>query len=90
LGREPEALAERWGQRQKEVSERLGSGDLISVAEVVRDMTHAACLRRPSASDRELCETAHGLLEAELLAVLGDSASADIERVLSEGSTAAR
>jgi len=75
-------LPRQWHERQKAAAETLGSGDLVSLAELVRDFSHAAHTKRPAVSDRELCATARELLETELTAILGVNAARQVEQRL--------
>lgn len=93
LSAPPQALAGNWRQRQKEATCRFSSGELLLVAELVRDFAHAAEARGLATTDRELYEKARGLLEDELRAALEMSASstaAAVDRRLPAGATRCR
>lgn len=93
LSAPPQGLPANWRERQKETMRRLGSGELLLVAELVRDFAHAAQAKRPATTDRELYDKSRGLLEDELRAVLGMSASrtaAAIDRRLPAGAARCR
>jgi CarD family transcriptional regulator len=84
LGALPRPLVGDWRTRQKEAARKLGSGELVSRAELVRDLTHAAGAKPLAVNDRELCKIARELLEGELTAVLGESAGREIGRRLAD------
>jgi RNA polymerase-interacting CarD/CdnL/TRCF family regulator len=90
LAAEPRPLEGNWRDRQKRSTELLGGGDPLALADLVRDMSHAAQRKRPAAGDRQLCETARELLEAELTVVLGSDAAEEVARRLPEPAEAAR
>lgn len=75
LSAPPRPLAERWRERQKNGALTLGSGELLAVAGLLRDLAHAAQAKSPSTTDRELYDTARDLLDGEVQAVVGASAS---------------
>lgn len=78
----PRPLDCQWRDRQRNAAERLGTGDLLDLAALVRDFAHAARMKRPPAGDREIYQTAQELLEAELTAVLGGDAARKIHQRL--------
>lgn len=80
----PRVLPRQWHERQKAAAETLGSGDLVGLAGLVRDFSHAAHTKRPAASDREVCATARELLEIELTAILGTQAAPQLDHCLPE------
>ena len=58
-----EPLPARWPKRQHEAGARLGSGDLILLAELVRDLSHAGAARpgrRRSPAPRERARALRG------------------------------
>jgi RNA polymerase-interacting CarD/CdnL/TRCF family regulator len=75
LSAPPQAVAENWRQRQKDAQSALASGKLLLVAELVRDLAHAAQARSLATTDHGIYEKARGLLEDELRAALEMSAS---------------
>ncbi len=60
-----------WSRRAKEYEQKINSGDLISIAEVVRDLHRADDQREQSYSERQLYEAALERLTRELAAVKG-------------------
>ena len=60
-----------WSRRAQEYEQKINSGDLISIAEVVRDLHRADDQREQSYSERQLYEAALERLTRELAAVQG-------------------
>ncbi len=74
-----------WSRRAQEYEQKINSGDLISIAEVVRDLHRAEDQPEQSYSERQLYEAALERLTREVAAVEkldeGDAA-AKVETVL--------
>ncbi|MFV2035737.1 MAG: CarD family transcriptional regulator [Halocynthiibacter sp.] len=60
-----------WSRRAQEYEQKIHSGDLISIAEVVRDLHRTDDQREQSYSERQLYEAALERLTRELAAVSG-------------------
>ena len=60
-----------WSRRAQEYEQKINSGDLISIAEVVRDLHRADEQREQSYSERQLYEAALERLTREVAAVSG-------------------
>ena len=58
-----------WSRRAQEYEQKINSGDLISIAEVVRDLHRNDDQREQSYSERQLYETALERLTREVAAV---------------------
>jgi len=58
-----------WSRRAQEYEAKINSGDLISIAEVVRDLHRASDQPEQSYSERQIYEAALGRLARELAAV---------------------
>lgn len=65
-----------WSRRAQEYEQKINSGDLIAIAEVVRDLHRADDQREQSYSERQLYEAALERLTREVAAVTGDEAAA--------------
>ncbi len=65
-----------WSRRAQEYEQKINSGDLISIAEVVRDLHRTDDQREQSYSERQLYEAALERLTREVAAVSGDEAEA--------------
>jgi len=64
-----------WSRRAQEYEQKINSGDLISIAEVVRDLHRADDQREQSYSERQLYEAALERLTREVAAVAGTDES---------------
>jgi CarD family transcriptional regulator len=74
-----------WSRRAQEYEQKINSGDLIAIAEVVRDLHRADDQREQSYSERQLYEAARERLTREIAASTGrdeGSAAKDIDDVL--------
>ena len=74
-----------WARRAQEYEQKINSGDLISIAEVVRDLHRNDDQREQSYSERQLYEAALERLTREVAAVTGEdefSAQARVDGVL--------
>ena len=74
-----------WSRRAQEYEQKINSGDLISIAEVVRDLHRTDDQREQSYSERQLYEAALERLTREVAAVSGldeGKAQAQVDEVL--------
>ena len=74
-----------WSRRAQEYEQKINSGDLIMIAEVVRDLHRNDDQREQSYSERQLYEAALERLTREIAAVAGNdekSAAQEIDTVL--------
>ena len=74
-----------WSRRAQEYEAKINSGDLVSIAEVVRDLHRAEDQPEQSYSERQIYEAAIGRLARELAAMENidePAAQAKIESVL--------
>ena len=74
-----------WSRRAQEYEQKINSGDLIAIAEVVRDLHRQDDQREQSYSERQLYEAALERLTREIATVAGndeDAAQAEITEVL--------
>lgn len=81
-----------WSRRAQEYEQKINSGDLLSIAEVVRDLHRSDDQREQSYSERQLYEAALDRLTREIAAVGSideGSAQKQIETVLSARPAAA-
>ncbi|MDO6456756.1 CarD family transcriptional regulator [Celeribacter halophilus] len=72
-----------WSRRAQEYEQKINSGDLIAIAEVVRDLHRTDDQREQSYSERQLYEAALDRLTREVAAVSG-SDEADAQKKVSE------
>jgi CarD family transcriptional regulator len=74
-----------WSRRAQEYEQKINSGDLIAIAEVVRDLHRTDDQREQSYSERQLYEAALERLTREVAAVAGSdevSAQKEVDDVL--------
>ena len=82
-----------WSRRAQEYEAKINSGDLVSIAEVVRDLYRSESQPEQSYSERQLYEAALDRMAREIAAVQKldeDGAVAKIDEVLSKSATATR
>ena len=70
-----------WSRRAQEYEQKINSGDLISIAEVVRDLHRTDDQREQSYSERQLYEAALERLTREVAAVTGGDEVAAAKKV---------
>ncbi len=70
-----------WSRRAQEYEQKINSGDLIAIAEVVRDLHRNDDQREQSYSERQLYEAALERMTREVAAVLGGDEVAAMKRV---------
>ena len=70
-----------WSRRAQEYEQKINSGDLIAIAEVVRDLHRADDQREQSYSERQLYEAALERLTREVAAVAGSDEVAAARQV---------
>ena len=70
-----------WSRRAQEYEQKINSGDILAVAEVVRDLYRSEAQPEQSYSERQLFETALARLVDEIAAVDGSIESEAMKRV---------
>ncbi|NIZ11173.1 CarD family transcriptional regulator [Pseudooceanicola sp. HF7] len=70
-----------WSRRAQEYEQKINSGDLIAIAEVVRDLHRSDDQREQSYSERQLYEAALERLTREVAAVAGGDEVAAAKQV---------
>ncbi|UTW55396.1 CarD family transcriptional regulator [Kordiimonas sp. SCSIO 12610] len=73
-----------WSRRAQEYEAKINSGDLVSIAEVVRDLHRSSDQPEQSYSERQIYEAALGRLARELAAVEEIDEEAAIVRLEAE------
>lgn len=63
------AMSSNWNRRYRANMEKIKSGDIYQVAEVVRNLTLRDQVKRLSAGERKMLETARQILISELVLV---------------------
>ena len=84
-GKKAKVKKAMWSRRAQEYEQKINSGDLIAIAEVVRDLHRADDQREQSYSERQLYEAALERLIREIAAVSGNdeaAAAREIDGVL--------
>ncbi|MBL4812416.1 MAG: CarD family transcriptional regulator [Rhodobacteraceae bacterium] len=71
-----------WSRRAQEYEQKINSGDLIAIAEVVRDLHRADDQREQSYSERQLYEAALERLTREIAAVSGNDEKAAGQEIM--------
>ena len=80
-----------WSRRAQEYEQKINSGDLISIAEVVRDLRRTDDQREQSYSERQLYEAALERMTREVAAVSGGdeiAAAKQVDEVLTSRAAA--
>ncbi len=70
-----------WSRRAQEYEQKINSGDLIAIAEVVRDLHRNDDQREQSYSERQLYEAALERMTREVAAVTGDDEVLAMQKV---------
>ncbi|KMY23269.1 CarD family transcriptional regulator [Actinobaculum suis] len=81
-----------WSRRYKANSEKLSSGDVMKVAEVVRDLTRRDRDRHLSAGEKRMLQQARGILGSEVALareLSEEDTDALLDEILEEGAQAA-
>jgi CarD family transcriptional regulator len=70
-----------WSRRAQEYEAKINSGDLIAIAEVVRDLYRAETQPEQSYSERQLYEAALERMSREVSAIEGEDDTASVTRI---------
>ena len=68
---EVEPVAGSWNQRNRETMEKLKSGDLYQVAQVIKNLTHRDNQKGLSTGERKMLHTAKQILITEMVMSIG-------------------
>ena len=77
-----------WSRRFKANQEKIATGDIVKVAEVVRDLTRRDDLKKLSTGEKRMLTKARGILTSELALARGidkADAAARLDGILAEG-----
>ncbi len=83
----PKTYSTIWNRRKKEFSDKIRSGSVFEIAEVLRDLVGKDKLRVPSFGEREMIERARARLVSEIMAAKNSeiaAAEAMIDQALDE------
>ena len=86
----PKIKRTMWSRRAQEYEAKINSGDLVSIAEVVRDLHRAEDQPEQSFSERQIYEAAVGRLARELAAMEDSDEQAAQEKIEKALKTGAR
>ncbi|MHB9880979.1 CarD family transcriptional regulator [Pacificimonas sp. ICDLI1SI03] len=78
----PKVKRTMWSRRAQEYEAKINSGDLVSIAEVVRDLHRAEDQPEQSYSERQIFEAAIGRLARELAALEGTNEDEAQEKIV--------
>ena len=81
LGQESLVVQKNWNKRVRENMDRLKTGELAVVAEIVRDLTRMDRARRLSAGEKKMLSNARRILISEVMLVEGLQEEEAAERV---------
>lgn len=75
----PKTYSAIWNRRKKEFTDKIRSGSLFEIAEVLRDLSSKDRLRQPSYGEKEMIDRAKARLVSEISAAKNGN-PADVER----------
>ena len=70
LGAESTPMDENWNRRNRENMEKLKTGDLCCVAEVIRNLARIDRVKKLSTGEKKLLNSARQILSSEMMMVL--------------------
>jgi len=83
LKEKPKIKRTMWSRRAQEYEQKINSGKLYSLAEVVKDLNKKTdVIAEQSYSERQLFEKAYERLKSELEVILGDKAKIKMDKAL--------
>lgn len=83
LRENPKTHSSVWNRRKKEFSDKIRSGSVFEIAEVLRDLTGKDRMRQPSFGEKEMIDRAKSRLISEIAAARGAAAD-DVEIMLEQ------
>lgn len=83
LGSESSRMDSNWNRRYRENIEKLKSGDIMKVAEVVRDLMRTDCQKGLSSGERKLLTNAMRILVSEMM-LAADMTSDEAAKAIEE------
>lgn len=81
LGQDSEPMPTNWNRRFRDNTEKLKSGDILTVARVVRDLIRNDRIKKLSTGEKKLLTNAKQILESELL-VAGNYTLEQVEELV--------
>lgn len=81
LSAESTPMDENWNRRNRENMEKLKTGDLSKVAEVIRNLARVDRVKKLSTGEKKLLNNARMILSSEMSMVLGIDEEAALARI---------
>ena len=81
LGEESTKMADNWNKRQRANMDKLKTGKIEVVAEVVRNLTRMDRARKLSAGEKKMLNNARRILASEIMLVKGISGDESLELI---------
>ncbi|MBQ9890492.1 MAG: CarD family transcriptional regulator [Firmicutes bacterium] len=81
LRAESTPMDENWNRRNRENMDKLKTGDLCRVAEVIRNLTRVDRVKKLSTGEKKLLNNARQILSSEMMMVLGIEEQAALDMI---------
>ena len=81
LSAESTPMDENWNRRNRENMDKLKTGDLCRVAEVIRNLTRVDRVKKLSTGEKKLLNNARQILSSEMMMVLGIEEQAALDMI---------
>ena len=81
LKAESTPMDENWNRRNRENMDKLKTGDLCRVAEVIRNLTRVDRVKKLSTGEKKLLNNARQILSSEMMMVLGIEEQAALDMI---------
>ncbi len=81
LSQETTDMSSNWNHRYRDNMDKIKSGDPVQVAEVIRNLKRADCVKRLSTGEKKLLDNARQILLSELI-LSKDISSVEAEKIL--------
>ena len=81
LGAESTPMDENWNRRNRENMEKLKTGDLCCVAEVIRNLARIDRVKKLSTGEKKLLNSARQILSSEMMMVLNIEEDAALDMI---------
>ena len=81
LRAESTPMDENWNRRNRENMDKLKTGDLCKVAEVIRNLTRVDRVKKLSTGEKKLLNNARQILSSEMVMVLGVAEDAALSMI---------
>lgn len=81
LGEETDEMNQNWNRRYRDNMDKIRSGDIFEVAQVVRNLTHMDQIKGLSTGERKMLSDSRQILVSELI-LAQDATESDVERLI--------